>query len=336
MKKLIILFAILLSIIYFSCEKKITSINSRIVSIRITDHILPDYFVTSVAFDSKGNAWIGTFKQGLIKYNGNATFFNSENSPLPDSIVMRDIAVDKNDNIWIGSDVGLIKFYKNEFTLYNTSNSPILENVIWSIAIDDNNILWFASCRFRQGGLMKFDGVNWTTFTPENSKLPSNSVRDVIVDNWNNKWIAMSETVNNGCIIKITGDNWIIFDEKDIGLSPYYFGNLAIDIENNLYASLDYMLSSLWDMTRPNIIKYDGIHWTINNPVDERGESLGYVGKINIDLSGNIWTCLHGREDFVLSVYNGKEWIYNNSDIPLDWISEIAIDKENTVWLGVI
>lgn len=334
MKKLIILFVILSLVIYFSCEKEITSPNSRNVSIQISDHILHGYFVTSVAFDSKGTAWIGTFKQGLIKYDGNATFYNSENSTLPDSIVMRDIAVDKNDNIWIGSNAGLIKYNKNDFTLYNTSNSPILENIVWSIAIDDDDILWFASCRFRQGGLMKFDGENWTTYTPENSKLPSNSVRGVIVDSRNNKWVAMSETVNNGCIIKISGDNWTIFDKKDIGFSPYYFGNLAVDIENNVYASLDYGLSSLWDMTRPNIIKYDGNQWTINNPIDEKGESLGYVGKINIDLSRNLWASLYDREGFVLSVYNGKRWLYNNPDIPIDWISEITIDKKNTVWLG--
>jgi ligand-binding sensor domain-containing protein len=334
MKKLIILFVILLSCIYFSCGQETTSPNIINVSIQISDHILQSYFVTSIAFDSKGTAWIGTFKQGLIKYDGIATYYNSKNSTLPDSIVMRDIAVDKNDNIWIGSDAGLIKYDKMHFTLYNTSNSPLAEDVVWSIAIDDNNILWFASCRFRQGGLMKYDGENWTIYTPENSELPSNSVRDVIVDSRNNKWVAMSEVVNNGCIIKITGDYWTIFDKEDIGFIPYYFGNLAVDIENNVYASLDYGLSSLWDMTRPNILKYNDKNWTIINPVDENGESLGYVGKINIDLLGNIWASLQGREDFVLSVYNGKKWIYNNSDFPIDWISEISIDENNTVWLG--
>jgi hypothetical protein len=39
------------------------------------------YFVTSIAFDSKGNAWIGTFKQGIIKYNPLETvIYNSSNS----------------------------------------------------------------------------------------------------------------------------------------------------------------------------------------------------------------------------------------------------------------
>ena len=79
---------------------------------------------------------------------------------------------------------------------------------------------------------------------------------------------------------------------------------------------------------------YDGKNWKINNPVDEKGESLGYVGKINIDFLGNIWATLHGRDGLSIAVFNGKKWLYNDSDIPIDWSSEIAVDKSNTVWLG--
>jgi len=333
MKKLTIFFIISSSVL-FSCEKEVTSPNYREVLIQISDHILQGYFIKSIAFDSQGTAWIGTFEQGLIKYDGNATYYNSKNSSLPDSIVMWDVAVDKNDNIWIGSEAGLIKYNKKDFTLYNTSNSPLAEDIVWSIAVDDNNILWLASCRARQGGLMKVDGENWILYTPENSELPCHSVCDIIVDNRNDKWIAISETVANGSIIKITGDNWTIFDKEDIGFSPFFFGNLAVDFGNNVYASINYNLSSDIDMTRPNIIKYDCKNWSIINPVDEKGEPLAYVGRIKVDLFGNIWATLEGREGFRLSVYNGKKWIYNDSDFPNRWISEIAIDRKNTVWLG--
>ncbi len=152
---------------------------------------------------------------------------------------MWDVAIDNYDNVWIGSDIGLIKFDNKDFTIFNTSNSPIAEDIVWSIAIDYDNVIWFASCRFRQGGLMKFDGKNWTLYTPENSILPSNSVRDVIVDKWNNKWIAISEVVNSACIIKISDGRWTKYDKSDIGFSPYYFGNLAIDEKNNLFASIE-------------------------------------------------------------------------------------------------
>ena len=67
---------------------------------------LDGYAIRAIAFDSKGNAWIGAFKKAnpenektqdcIIRYNGQETeIYNSENSIF-------DIAVDKNDNVWIG------------------------------------------------------------------------------------------------------------------------------------------------------------------------------------------------------------------------------------------
>jgi len=188
MKRTITLLIIVFCVIYFSCEEKITSPNNK------PAHILQDYDITSIAFDSEGTAWIGTFKQGIIKYDGSATYYHSENSTLPDSIVVWDLAVDKNDVVWIGSDFGLIKYDRNNFTVYNTSNSPLAEDVVWSIVVDNDNVLWLSSCRFRQGGLMTFDGVNWTLYTPDNSDLPSNGVRDIAIDSQNTIWFTNNES----------------------------------------------------------------------------------------------------------------------------------------------
>ena len=63
MKKPILL--LLLIIILVSCEK------NGLIEKPETDFgtvILEDYFVTSMAFEAEGAAWIGTFKQGLVKY----------------------------------------------------------------------------------------------------------------------------------------------------------------------------------------------------------------------------------------------------------------------------
>ncbi|MCP4605987.1 MAG: hypothetical protein GY847_36655 [Proteobacteria bacterium] len=334
MKNTVNFLIFLLTALFFSCEEDSSSPEYRDVSIRISDHLLPDYHVMAISFDSKGTAWIGTFKQGLIKYDGNATFYNSTNSPLAEDIYIKDIAVDNKDNIWIGSDVGLIKYDNKDFTIYNTANSPLAEDLISSIAVDKDNILWFSSCRFRLGGLMTFDGVNWELYTPENSELSANLIHDVKIDNKNNKWVAMNGCANTHCIMKTNGDNWELFGDEEIGFESYAIGNFAFNAENVLYASIDYSTSSLWDITLPHIIKYDGDKWSINNPVDEKGEPLGYVGRIASDLTGNIWASLHGREGIELAVFNGKKWIYNDPDIPLEDCFEITFDKSNTAWLG--
>ena len=61
---------------------------------------LPDLVVRSIAIDSEGNKWIGTFTGGLIRYDGdNWTIYNTLNSDLPDNFVYA-ITVDAEGNKW--------------------------------------------------------------------------------------------------------------------------------------------------------------------------------------------------------------------------------------------
>ncbi len=194
---------IIIVLLLFSCEKDNTSIVFNEISLYIENELLQDYFVTSIDFDSKGVAWIGTFKQGLLRYENNElTIFNNQNSIIDTEYKIWDIKVDKNDNVWIGAD-GLLKYDGSLFTRFDNTNSPIPENFVGSIAIDENNVVWFSSSRFKQGGLMNYDGNNWNLFTPENSQLPCNLITDIVVDNENNKWIALGGTVNQVSMIKI-------------------------------------------------------------------------------------------------------------------------------------
>ncbi len=330
---------VLLCILSISCEKEQLSrekgqLISDEITFNISGHILTDYFVTAIDFDSKGNAWIGTFKQGLIKYNGvSATIFNSKNSILPDNLVIWDLRVDHDDNIWLGTK-GLIKFDGKSFQRFNTSNSPLLEDIVWAIDIDKNNVVWLSSCRFREGGLMSFDDINWKSYTPENSPLPGNSIQDIVIDNENNVCLAISESVNGACLAKIRNGKWTIFSDSDLGFQPYYFGDIAVGKNNVIVVSIDYMLSSLWDITRPNIIQFDGEKCTINNPVDKHGNSLGYVGVMNTDSKGNIWASISAG-DAKIAVYNGQKWYYDdNPDCPIESVFAIESDALNRIWIG--
>ena len=76
--KKIILICFLLSANHFFCKSDLTSPPK--FSFQITDFFLQGYFTTSILFDSQGTAWIGTYKQRLIKYHGEATFYKPANS----------------------------------------------------------------------------------------------------------------------------------------------------------------------------------------------------------------------------------------------------------------
>ncbi len=179
---------------------------------------------------------------------------------------------------------------------------------------------------------MKFDGTNWTAFTPQNSVLPGSLLSDIVMDNQNNKWVTINEGVNGGSIAKINGSNLQIYDQEEIGIPLYYFGNIASGSNNFIYVSIDYSLSSLADNTRPNIISFDGNSWKVINPVDENGKTLGYVGKIAVDLTGYLWASTSANG---IAVYNGQNWIYNKSNSVIEsGVFDIAVDNNNNIWIG--
>jgi ligand-binding sensor domain-containing protein len=313
-------------LLHFSCHKDIIS---PLENIQFSDHIIEGYYVTAIDFDSNGAAWIGTFKQGLIKYDGNITCFDTNSTSLPDSFYIWDVAVDRNDNVWIGSNKGLVKYSNNEFIFYTKSNSLMVTDNVYALSIDSDNNIWFTSCMFQVGGLIQFNGIDeWTLYTPQNSDLPGSLIGDIMCDNQNNIWVS----IQTGSIVKICDEEITIFREEDIGIELDYFGNLAGNINGNIYTSIDYSLSSLADDSRPNIILFDGNNWKIENPVDEDNISLGYVTRIGVDLDGNLWA---QTSKAGIAVYDGDGWFYNKDDLNIEGIvNDISVDSDNSVWFG--
>ena len=324
MKRIAFILVVLIS--FNSCEK--TSFSDRTPGSPDTSFklkILGSYFVTAIAFDSKGNAWIGTFKQGLIKYNPQETVvFNSSNSILPSDLVVWDIAVDSKDNVWLGGD-GLIKYDGRNFTRYNTTNSPIPEDFVYSIAIDSKDNIWFTSCRFKEGGFVKFDGTDWNVFTPDNSELPVNSVKSIAVDNNDNVWLALSEIVNNTYLIKISGTKWETFTGQDLGFVPYYFAGIDINSQNKICGAIDYSLSSTWTNPGPQVFVFDG-HNTSQLRINDRAS----IRSLTVDNEDNIWCAMLGG----YAVYNGRQWIVDDSTFRDVSVFTIKQAKDNKIWLG--
>jgi len=289
------------------------------------DHkILDGYFVTSIAFDSKGNAWIGTFNKGLIKYNSNETIiYNSSNSLIQEKEIW-DIAVDSKDNVWIGCN-GIIKFDGNNFMLYNSQNTSMPEDVVFSIAIDSKDNIWFTSCVFREGGIVKFDGTTWTVFTPDNSNMPDNLVHSIAIDHNDNVWLALGGTVGMASLVRISGNKWTSYSSDDIGFSPYYFGNIDIDSHNEVCASIDYTLSSALYNSGPQAFVFNG-----SSSLQLKIDSLTNFTSLKVDNEDNIW-CNTGNG---FAVYNWDKWIINDSIFNIYGSFTIEQAPDNKIWIG--
>ena len=292
--------------------------------------ILDGYVVKAIAFDSKGNAWIGTQGQGLIRYNENETvIYNSENSVLPKDFVIWDIAVDKNDNVWIGANDGVWKYDGIEFTFYNSQNTAMPEDIVRSIAVDSKNNIWMASCRFRQGGLVKYDGNTWTAYTPDNSPLPTNSVKGIAFDKSDNVWLSLSDYVNQAYLVKISTDRWDIYDENDLGFKPYYFGGIQCDSKNRLWGAIDYSLSDTWVSPSPHFFIFDEKQTT---PLSCGNDVRVTLPRITIDNNDDVWCYGVGS---VWGVWIGEQWKQLDNSVfggANPWIIKEATDHR--IWFG--
>jgi hypothetical protein len=291
--------------------------------------ILNGHVVRAIAFDSKGNAWVGTQGHELIRYNENETIvYNSDNSVLPKDFGIWDIAVDKNDNVWIGASDGVWKYDGNEFTLYNSQNTAMPEDIVWSIAVDSKNNIWMASCWFRLGGLVKFDGTKWTTYTPDNSALPTNGIKSIAIDQLDNVWLALSDYVTQAYMVKISNNDWEVYDENDFGFRPYYFGGIQCDRKNRVVTAIDYSLSSTWNhSSSPGAFIFDG-----ENTISLFSDSPRGFQKVFIDHKDNIWGFGVGKD---CVVWNSGYWIkFDRSEFGGSSVWVIKEDTEHRIWFG--
>jgi len=322
MKKLI--YIICLLVVFSSCRKHNDSTPS--FNTNFTHKILDGYFVTAIAFDHLGNTWIGTFKQGLIKYNAEGiVVFNSTNSIISSTAVINDIAVDSKNNIWIGAD-GLYKYDGSSFKVYNTANKTIPEDYVPSVAIDSKDNVWFSSCRMGTGGVMKYDGTNWTLFTPANSVLPVNFVKSITIDKNDNVWLAFTQTVSQTYLAKISKDIWTVYSNKELGFSPYYYGSITTNSKNQLCGAIDYSLSSMSSNKRPMAFVFDG------NSATQYQNNDNWVGlqSITIDNKDRIW----GIDGWGYTVYDGSKWITDHETFKDNSVFAIEQAADGKMWMG--
>jgi len=312
MKKAVLNYVVIAALavvaVFTSCKKDPEETDPDPFELGPLQKILDGYFVRAIAFDSKGNAWIGTLDQGLIRYNENETvLYNSDNSIIPKDFVISDIAIDKNDNVWIGGSVGgmgdynggLFKYDGNEFTLYNSQNTPMPIDYVKAIEVDSRNNIWFASCNVLEGGIVKYDGTEWTVYTPDNSALPYNLINSIAIDQSDNVWIALSKN-----LVKISNNGWKVYSGTELGITPvypesnigiiYHINDIKINSKNCVVAAIDYKFFldiPPHEYPVPNLpvmFVFDGEDEKVTETVGWEYFYLG-IEKLTIDHNGNVW-----------------------------------------------
>ena len=119
-------------------------------------------WISSIFIDNQDNIWIGTYGQGVYKYNNeNWTNYTVFNSGLPTNWAI-ELVMDEKGNLWVGTDDrGLAKFNGDSWVTYNTTNSNIPGNDVMSIMIDKSGSKWVGT----NNGFARICCANDTIYT---------------------------------------------------------------------------------------------------------------------------------------------------------------------------
>jgi len=301
MKKLIILYSVLLSLVtqLYAQEtwKSYTTENSGLVN----------NYINSIEQDLKGNIWVST-SYGVSKFDGtNWTNYNTTNSGLASSWV-KSITTDVTGNLWVGTDKGVSKFNGSTWTTYNTSNSGLSDNYVESITSDAAGNVWFG-VNIYGGILCKFDGIKWSQYTPPNFGSIKNYIKAIEISSNGYVWIGTLE----GGRLKFDGVSWENYGVGEIN-------SLHEDLEGNL-----------WIGSYGSVIKSGttGTAYTTSNS----GLTDNFVNSITTDAAGNVWIGTNGG----VSKFDGTNWTtYNKSNSGLvdNTVHSITTDATGNVWFG--
>jgi hypothetical protein len=189
---------------------------------------LPDSIVQGIYAPDSNELWVIT-NAGLSHLKNNLwTHYNSTNSELLCSYMIRDVVADKTGTIWVATECGLYKFDNGHFIMYSTINSSIPCNQLQRIGVDENNTLWIAT---KKCGLIKYDGSVFTNFYKLNSGILSDTISDVYIKD------SLKYLVYNDGLMQFDDKNWVNINFYDYIFEDHSIWRVVVDNQNNIYFS---------------------------------------------------------------------------------------------------
>jgi len=203
-------------------------------------------YVRSATVDSAGNKWIGTFGNGLLRYNSENKLLKRylvENSGLPGNIVY-DVEVINSHEYWIATSNGVVVFdpVKEEWTKTYTVKNNLWHNKT-NLLEYANNSIWMAT----REGLNRYDMETGNIVKIDlQDGLVHYKIIDIQKDRFGHIWLATSKGVSryNSNTGKFT--NFKAAKKEENGLSS-----------DNAYSICPDTGTVVWIGTANGLNKYD-------------------------------------------------------------------------------
>lgn len=271
--------------------------------------------VNDIAFDSVGNAWIGT-PEGLIFFDGeNWTAYNSSNSGLISDDISA-LAVDTNDHIWVATEGGMNVYDGESWGVY-TEGDYKLGGYLEDVVIGHNDEVWIISNHYQEGGISHFDTSRW-------KKLEH--LYDVLAldfDPSGKLWIG----TNTGGIYSLDGDEWEEFaaPKGDSGLSSNdNISNLAFDDLGQMWTLSADLTLSVFDGDSSKSYKACGIE----------GYRYSPDSSLVVDQFNRVWvTSSSGGLCMLTEDGAWVDYTPLGTEISLDYGDWMVIDPQGQIWI---
>ena len=157
------------------------------------------FYIQSIAEDTKGNLWLGTYKNGLWFYDSKKKTFsevpvwNTKNQKASD---VRTIKMDSKGRLWVGSNTCL-NIYTDTHDLlasFENNSNGLKGTIVESIVETQNGNIWLGSY---EGGLFQFNenpsqisASTFMDFSILNDQLDRlKSVRSISEGSYNSLWL---------------------------------------------------------------------------------------------------------------------------------------------------
>ncbi|MGA9291851.1 MAG: two-component regulator propeller domain-containing protein [Ignavibacteriaceae bacterium] len=287
---------------------------------------ISDNQITSIAEDSNGVIWLGTFNHGIEKYERSSGTFkhfslNSSESTLPtfkDQAVWS-IFVDNRGFLWVGTYKGLAIFnpLNETFKWYIPHSNNVSSQ--WYYYVFDfleghNDVIWLATVQ----GLFRYDRKSDTfTHYGKDNNLADEIIYSLLEDNHRNIWLSTTTGIS---MFNPQTKKFRNFGKR-YGLNKTYNSTAFKDSAGNLYFGNSSGISifnpdSLYsDNPAPFIMLTD---FKLLDRSAQLDSSISVKKNIELNYQQNDFTIEFSALDFINSSQN--KYAYKLEGYDKDWI----------------
>lgn len=339
--KLNLLF-LLLIFIFQSCNDDDWDIIDNVERLNIPRKYVKS-FIHQIEIDNQGNLWIGTFADGIIKYDGTNFYnFTSKNSSLSNDSISC-LFIDSDNDVYIGTNQGINVLSNNKISYPTEINSKIGDGIVTSICLDKDNRLWLGIIDRNNvsTGVYVFNEEKVEFYNEQNSILPYNAVTSIFCGNNNVVWIGTAQMGSKGGLVRIENKNWQVFTKKNSGL-PYNSVNHIIPITDSgiVLASSMLMYSSPTEMDGYVYIFENDQNWIDISPYNSNLLISNRITSITSNNDGLLIAATSidnniPNDRYDLSFYKDYRWITFDSigyNIQT-YIPDLKFDQEGNLWI---